>query len=142
MQLSITTDYAVRVLLFLAMFPPKRTASEISAQMGVSRAVTMKILQSLRANGWVEMLKSEKGEYRLKVDPEDIDLLKIIVAMEGTIKINRCLEEDQYCTRFATQTCPVRKNYAQIQNTIERALSAVTLQDLVDQAVGVPEQMG
>lgn len=42
--------------------------------------------------------------FLLKKQPEDISMLDIINIFELTTKLNLCLEEDRYCSRFATQS--------------------------------------
>ena len=48
------------------------------------------------------------------------------------MKINRCLEHDKYCSRFATETCPVRHGYAIIQDNLEKSLAGITIKDLME----------
>ena len=48
------------------------------------------------------------------------------------MKCNRCLEEDEYCSRFATKDCPVRKFYQDFQAELENRLSNVTVKDLLN----------
>ena len=52
--------------------------------------------------------------------------------MENTIKINRCLEEDEFCSRKAAQRCKVREKYQMIQEMIEQELKGLTFQDFLD----------
>ncbi len=134
MQLSISTDYAIRILMFLALFPPRRSAAEISVQMGISKPYVAKVMQKLKAAGWVDAFEGGHGGYRLVPPLREISLLKVITVMESTIKINRCLEEDRYCSRFATYHCPVRKCYEKLQGEIEAVFAGITLDQLVDQA--------
>ena len=52
------------------------------------------------------------------------------------MKSNRCLEEDEYCSRFATENCPVRKFYTKLQNELERKLQEITIKALLSQEEG------
>lgn len=51
--------------------------------------------------------------------------------MESTIKINRCLEEDEFCSREAVPYCTVRQTYGKIQDDLEKRLSEITIHDLM-----------
>lgn len=62
---------------------------------------------------------------------EEINLYEIIELMEPKMKINRCLEEDEYCSRFATEHCPVRKFYSNLQNELEIKLKEMTVRRLL-----------
>ena len=47
------------------------------------------------------------------------------------MKINRCLEEDEYCSRFATESCPVRKFYCRLQISLESMLKTMTIKEIL-----------
>jgi DNA-binding IscR family transcriptional regulator len=53
--------------------------------------------------------------------------------MEETICINRCLEPDGYCSRYATSYCPMHKYYKKVQRMMESVFAAATIQDIVDE---------
>ena len=75
---------------------------------------------------------SKNGGFAVNKPAQQIDLLSIIRIMENTVKINRCLEEDEYCSRFATATCPVRSFYCILQDELESKLSSITIKSLLD----------
>lgn len=74
----------------------------------------------------------KNGGFAVNKPAQQIDLLSIIEIMENTVKINRCLEEDEYCSRFATATCPVRSFYCILQDELESKLSSITIKSLLD----------
>ena len=74
----------------------------------------------------------KNGGFAVNKPAQQIDLLSIIRIMENTVKINRCLEEDEYCSRFATATCPVRSFYCILQDELESKLSSITIKSLLD----------
>ncbi|MEI3292039.1 MAG: Rrf2 family transcriptional regulator [Thomasclavelia ramosa] len=65
------------------------------------------------------MLQGVQGGFKLKKHPKDISIFSIIDIFEPTIRINSCLEEDKYCSRFATETCPVEKFIVQCKNILK-----------------------
>ncbi|WP_415331911.1 RrF2 family transcriptional regulator [Clostridium perfringens] len=69
--------------------------------------------------------------FSLAKNPNEITIFDIINVMENTMKINFCLEEDEYCSRFATENCPVRKFYCELQYDIESSLKSKTIHDLI-----------
>lgn len=58
-------------------------------------------------------------------------MFELINIFEPTIKLNRCLEEDGYCSRFATESCPVRKFYCNVQMQFEDSLKNTTIAELL-----------
>lgn len=68
----------------------------------------------------------------LQKQPKDITMYAIINLFEPTTKINRCLEEDECCSRFATENCPVRKFYCKVQKQFEDSLKNATIAELLN----------
>ena len=132
MQLKITTDYAIRLLLCLGESPARKTAEEMSERMAVPKPTVIKIMSRLKAKGWVAAQEGLHGGYALRVQLSNISLFEIFGAMEETIRINRCLEEDKYCSRNKTENCAVRNTYVYIQEILEGLLRSLTLDKVVD----------
>ena len=54
--------------------------------------------------------------------------------MEGTTRINRCLEPDGFCSRNGVATCPVHKFYTHIQSYLDTAFQDKTIASLMEDA--------
>ena len=74
------------------------------------------------SDGWVENALKNAANKNMKV----INLL------EGTTRINRCLEDNHKCSRNATATCPVRKFYVRVQTYLEEAFRDKTIASLLE----------
>lgn len=133
MQLNLTTDYAIRCMVYLAQLDSGDSALGISRVIGIERIHTQKILRSLQKAGLVKSTLGSTGGFFIAKSPDDISMLDIIQAMERTILINRCLEEDRYCSLTRTNVCPVRKVYVELQNQMEEFLGSWTLTRLLEQ---------
>ena len=132
MQLNLTTDYAIRIVLYLAIKKTSVSSKEISQSLGVPSAYVLKITRRLAEAGLVSASVGMRGGISLGREPEAISLLDIIQVMENTIQINRCLEADCYCSRHASEDCPVRRVYVTLQEQMERTLSSTTIRSLMD----------
>jgi Rrf2 family nitric oxide-sensitive transcriptional repressor len=132
MQLNITTDYAIRTVLYLARQREQRTSFEISQAMRIPQDYVLTLTKRLRTEGIIGTQRGNKGGYFLKRKPCDISLYDIINAMEGTTRINRCLEEDRYCSMKATESCPVRCYYQTIQKMFDDAMKGITMETLIN----------
>lgn len=133
MQFTLTTDYAIRAVLFIAASPHRRVrAAEIAAGMKISPAYLKAILPELCARNILASHLGQDGGYSLGRSAGEISMWDIAAATEGTMNLNRCLEEDAYCSRFATLDCPVRKFYVQLQTHLESCLKACTIKSLLE----------
>lgn len=133
MQLKLATDHAIRALLYLAKTKDVCSAQEISAKMHISLNYLRFTILALREAGLVTTQNGRVGGCCLVKPPEAITLYEVITVMEGTIKINRCLEPDNYCTRDAAGYCPVHRYYQGAQTLLEDYLRSVTLADILKQ---------
>ena len=130
MQLNITTDYAIRIVLFVAL-AGRTSAPEIAPAMGIPLNYVRRVARQVRDANILRAEQGAGGGYTLARKPEGITLFDIVDYMEGTTRINRCLEPDHFCSRNGTETCPVRKSYEKLQGKIDEALKSITIAQLV-----------
>lgn len=131
MQLKISTDYAIRIVLYLASVNKMTSSKELSIKLGIPQNFIFKITDKLQKEDILSKKTGIHGGFALKRDPGQISLFEIISIMEITNRINRCLEEDEFCSRFATKTCPVRKFYTRLQFALDEELKKMTIGDLL-----------
>lgn len=130
MQFNITTDYAIRAVLCLGA-GNRKSAEEISKEMCISSRYLFKVLKKLKQAGVIKSASGAGGGYQLAVSLSDIKLGDIFRAMEPTMRINRCLEDDGYCSRNAVKTCPVRKMYTVFQEELESKMMGISMADIL-----------
>ncbi|MBA2214856.1 RrF2 family transcriptional regulator [Sellimonas intestinalis] len=130
MQLNITTDYAIRMVCTLGDGNTK-TLDEIAEVTKIPRAYMGKLVRKLKAGGLLGSAMGPTGGVYLKRTLSEIRMSDIFVVMELTMKINRCLEDDAYCSRNKSATCPVRKYYQYIQEKLETEYLAVSLEEII-----------
>jgi Rrf2 family protein len=87
-------EWALHCCTLLAIVPPGRTlpASRLAEFHGVPPAYLAKHLQALAQAGIVESVAGRKGGYRLTRRPDEISLLEVVDAVEGTGPAFRCTE--------------------------------------------------
>ena len=67
MQLSLYTDYSLRVLLYLGTNPGERvTLNEISTTFNISKEHLRKVVHTLGKLGVVETYRGKQGGFELK----------------------------------------------------------------------------
>ena len=120
MQLNVTTDYAIRTVLYLGQCKKIASATEISNEMGIPRGYLEKVLSKLKKAEYISADLGARGG----------DVIRL---MESTTKINRCLEDDAYCSRKAVDFCAVRRYYAKVQEKLETQFFSISLKEILEQ---------
>lgn len=121
MQFRLSTDYALRIVGYIAKKGGIISSKEIAQNTGVSTNYTLKILRKLEQSKIVNSHRGVQGGYQLCQKPDKITLMDIICVMENTVKINSCLEENHYCSRKTVGTCSLV--HAQYMNFIKNCKS-------------------
>ena len=104
MQLKNSTDYAIRIVCYLAAQERMVSTSELSRKLNVSTNYVPAIAKKLKDAKIVTACEGTNGGYMLAKQPENISLMDIISCVEETMAINRCLEEDRFCSRNLEDT--------------------------------------
>ena len=137
MQLTSTTDYAIRLVCFLAYKEQPCTAGVIAHSADIPTNYIPKIIKKLKLANLVGSVEGVQGGYYLLRKPEAITLWDILDTMESTMKINKCLEEVFYPYEEKSglcdqrEFCKVRAIFQQFQMDVERKLQEVTVAELI-----------
>lgn len=127
MQLTITTDYAIRIALLLSLSQRTISIPELSEKLHIPKSYVPRIITMLKKADIVDSSRGQHGGIYLKKSPEQITFKVIFDAVGETIKINRCLEEDKFCSRCATDDCPVRNFYTNLQDYLDKRFSETSI---------------
>lgn len=131
MQLQMTTDYALRILVYLAEQNRVVPSTELAEMLVISHKYVLQIGRKLKEEQLVDTVAGSKGGYTLSRPPEEVSVYDVLVAMEGTIKFNRCLESDGFCSRNATAACMVHHLFGEAQRDFETRMKSETLASLL-----------
>lgn len=136
MILNQATDYAFRAVLYLSLLQPGEIveAKVISESQNIPLRFLLKILRSLARVGIVKSYQGVGGGYSLGKKPADITLRDVLEAVEGPIRINKCLIDPDYCNKQATPHCPVQCVLASIQQTISQEFDRYNFEQLKEYA--------
>jgi Rrf2 family protein len=130
-RISRRTDYAVRVMVTLAGYPPGERVStpRIQAATQVPGAFLQRIVATLRRAGLVHAHPGTAGGLHLARPAEAITLLDVHSAVEGPIHVSDCVDDPRTCARSGP--CTVRPQWERLQEVLVNELRATTLADLV-----------
>lgn len=136
MVLNITTDYAVRILVYLAAVRRQAPAQELSEKMNIPGKYITSIAKKLKASGLISSTQGSGGGYCLERDPASINLADVIWVMENGIRLNRCDSCGRNCFIYGQHsTCPISNAYGAVKAVIESAFARITIQDLAENSV-------
>ena len=98
--LTREADGALRIVWLLGKTGEVTDAGSIAERVAVSPKFTLKILRQLLQGGVVRAVRGKRGGYALALSPSDITVRRIVELIDGPIAINRCQEEDFFCSRM------------------------------------------
>ena len=129
-RMSKQTDYGILLLTEFAADPAGLTLSarELSERSGLPLPMVSKILKVLTRGSLLVSHRGAHGGYRLARRPDRITVADVIGALDGPFAMTECLDAPGDCRQEST--CPVRDNWQLINQTVHKALAAITLWDM------------
>ncbi|MTI80996.1 MAG: Rrf2 family transcriptional regulator [Firmicutes bacterium] len=134
MKFTQATDYAFRIIFYLSQQKPGEIveARQISERESIPIRFLLKTIRSLSQAGIVKSYRGLKGGYSLAQDPKEITLKDIVEAVEGPVRINKCLLNDKDCNKDATSWCPIHKALRNVQKVTNSELEKYNFCDLIN----------
>lgn len=126
MQMNLTTDYAIRIIQYLCI-NGRASSQELSEKLGISRNYIRKLTTKSGLQNYVESYSGIRGGLQVKEIYDVITLKEIIEVMEGSLCINKCLEDRKYCDNCMTsnEECQIYKVYKNMQDILEHQYSKI-----------------
>jgi Rrf2 family nitric oxide-sensitive transcriptional repressor len=91
MRLTRYTDYAMRVLLYLAARPDRLCSiSEIAGAYGISQNHLMKVVSDLVGAGYLDSVRGRSGGVRLARPPSEINIGAVVRHTEDGFDLVDC----------------------------------------------------
>jgi Rrf2 family nitric oxide-sensitive transcriptional repressor len=133
MRLTSYTDYALRVLMFLALEKDRLvTIREIAESYNISKSHLMKIVNELTTKGYLEAIRGKNGGLRLRCRPEQINLGVLVRETEPDFELVECFSRDNQCK--ITPACSLRSVLNRALGKFLVELDQYSLQDLLPQS--------
>jgi Rrf2 family nitric oxide-sensitive transcriptional repressor len=130
MRLTIHTDYALRVLLYLAAHPDQQASTEeISTAYGISLNHLVKVVHELGRHGYLDTKRGRGGGIMLAKPPEEIVIGNVVRDMEPDFFLVECFRDDNKCV--ITPNCRLAGVITKAFNAFRQVLDATTLADVV-----------
>jgi len=130
MQITQHTDYALRVLIYLASNEDRlATVQEIAERFDISRNHLMKVVNGLIRCGFVEGLRGKGGGLRLARLPAEIAVGDVVRQMEGEPVLVECFGKESHCV--LSSNCRLKGALKSALKAFFAELDAVNLAELV-----------
>lgn len=93
MRMTLHTDYALRMLIYMATRPEGVCkVNDVAESYGLSRNHLLKVAQTLRDLGLVETTRGRTGGIRLAKAPEEIAVGALVRATEEEFTLAECMQ--------------------------------------------------
>lgn len=132
MKITAKSRYSLRILLDIALSggDAPRTIKDIAASQMISEKFISRIVVPLRRAGLLITERGINGGLRLARFPENITLLDIVQATDGTISLLRCLTRPGSCPRQGR--CAAETAWEKVNNAFIEALRSQTLAEIIE----------
>jgi len=130
MQLNISTDYAIRIILYLAKSKQVVPSSKLSKVIQVSTRYLLQIGAKLRDAGLILTANGPTGGYSLVKPPGEISLYDIIIIMEGETATRQWSAPE---VKDNHEFEALNMAYEHVKNALEESLKRITIESLLSQ---------
>lgn len=127
MRLTTHSDYALRLLMLLALEPERlHTIEEVARRYGISRNHLMKVVQTLVNAGLLDSVRGRGGGLRLAKPAAAIGLGEVVRATEEDFALVECFDrQNNRCV--VTSGCTLKSLLHQALAAFMRVLDQHTL---------------
>lgn len=132
LRITKLSDYAVLVLSDMCRPESQgpETARDVALRTRIPLPTVSKVLKLLARSGLVASERGKNGGYRLSRGAVAITIADIVDAVEGDIAITECSADDGGSCGLEG-SCATEANWLRINDAIRRALSEITLADMI-----------
>ncbi len=132
MQLTLYTDYSLRVLIYLGTCPARLvTIGEIAESYGISRNHLVKVVHHLGQTGYVHTLRGKSGGLRLGKPPEEIVIGQLVRKTEPNMNLLECFDKE-INTCPISSACALKSALYQAKRAFMEVLDSYTLADVLE----------
>lgn len=131
MQLTLYTDYSLRVLIYLGLRRDRlSTVSEIAESYGISRNHLVKVVHNLASLGFIQSTRGKGGGLSLARAPDLINIGDVVRNTEQNFNIVECFDgRNRNCP--ITAVCRLKGVLSDAAGAFLRVLDGYTLADVL-----------
>ena len=127
---SRSAEYAIRALIQMAELGDGEYAlvKQMAADGDIPQHFLSKILQDLARDGFLKSSKGPGGGFRLNIAAEEISMMKIVEAVDGAGRYDRCPGGVAECNDHAA--CGMHDSWMPLRSRIIDYLEGTSVADL------------
>lgn len=131
MRLNLSTDYALRLLMYLGTHPDRLcTIQEVAERFDISRTHLMKVANLLSQRGWVRSVRGKNGGLQLGKAAEAINVGAVVRDTEADFQLVECMgAQGAHC--LLDNRCQLKRLLHQATLAFLAHLDDYTLVDLL-----------
>ena len=131
MQLTKHTDYALRVLMYVALKARRCTIGEIASGYRIPESHVMKLVHELAKRGYLQTARGKGGGVTLARDAGEINVGCVVRDTEETLDVLDCLAEGYAGGCGIAASCTLKSALRDAQHAFYRELDRYTLADIL-----------
>lgn len=136
MQLTLYTDYSLRVLVYLSLHQENTvTISQISEFYQISRNHLVKVVHNLSLKKHIISSRGKGGGLRLAKHPNLINVGSVVRDTEPNFHIAECFNEDNTNSCSVEPICQLKGMLKQANNQFLAVLDKYSIADIIDHDV-------
>jgi Rrf2 family iron-sulfur cluster assembly transcriptional regulator len=127
---SRSAEYAILGCIHMAALAPGEYAlvKNIAAEAGIPAHFLAKLLQELARDGFLKSSKGPGGGFRLSQPASEISMLRIVEAVDGAGRYERCIGGSPECNDRAP--CGMHDSWKALRSRIIGYLGGTSIADL------------
>ncbi len=131
MQLTLHSDYALRVLIYLGTHRDKLvTTQEISSAYGISKHHLVRVVQTLAEHQYVRLQPGRSGGVKLAREPQEIRLGDVVRRAEPSMRLAECFDREANQCPIAS-VCALKGMLSEALEAFLGSLNQYTLADIL-----------
>lgn len=131
MQLTVSSDIALRTLIYLGQRDTPVTISEVAEACGISKSSLMKVVMTLVSANLVLSERGRNGGICLALDARDISIGSVIRLMENNLALVECMKDSPSACPLLPR-CRLKSVFYSAQEAFFATLDKSTLADLLE----------
>lgn len=130
MRFTQKTDYAFRVMRYLANQPPSQVvpAHRIAENQGLSARFLQGVVRELVVRGILRSVPGPSGGISLAKDTSEISFKDVVEAVEGPVNLMSCMEDSNFCGNSGV--CYIQSVLIEAQNALYGVLENHNVSEL------------
>lgn len=142
MRMTSHTDYALRMLVYVAMRPGRTcTVDDVAKTYGLSRNHLLKVAQRLGRLGYVETIRGRAGGVRLGAPADSINIGALVRATEEDFSVVECLQKrESGC--IISPACKLKGMFSEATAAYLAVLDKYTLADAIRNRTALAALLG